>query len=220
MSRPPASLETLFARCIPPVCREEVLGDLCEKYTSPVQYFFLAARTIPFVILSRLRRINGPAFLLTDPLPIYGGFLLEAWYRGALSRNDPAAFLRLAMPAALTWLYLAARDAFAPAPGKPPAFEPAGLIVMFVFMATAGSPTWFYGFGSAWILVSSTRLLLPSDPDPRWAWLANSRTSRKVFAGFVASWVLLHFPGPGIWTGAGLWVSTLAYYRLKRRAAK
>ncbi len=218
MSRPPPSLETFFARFIPPACREEVLGDLCEKYRSPLQYFFLAARTIPFVILSRLRRINGPLFVLTDPLLIYGGFLFEAWFRGALSHNDPAAFLWLAMPAALTWLYLIARDAFAPAPGKQPAFEPAGLIVMFMFMAVV-SPIWFNGYCSAWILVSSTRLLLPSDPTR--AWLANSPTSRKVFAGFVASYVLLHFSGIGFRIASGLLlVSLIGYGLIKRRAAR
>lgn len=222
MSRPPKSLEAFFARCIPLARREEVLGDLSEKYTSPLQYFFLAARTIPFVIVSRLRRIDGPVFLLTDPLLIYGGFLFEeAWYRRALLLSGPPAFLRLAMPAALTWLYLLARDIFAPAPGKPAAFEPFGLITMVVFMGTAGSPDWLNGFFTAWILVSATRRLLPSDPNARGAWLASSWTVRRDFAVWVVPWVLLHFSGLGFRIGAaGLWVVLIVYYRLNRRAAK
>jgi hypothetical protein len=89
MGRPAGALEDFVARSIPPACREEVLGDLCEKYKSPLQHLFLAARTVLFAILSRLCRISGPAFVLTDPVLIYAGFLLDAWIGDGLPR-DPS----------------------------------------------------------------------------------------------------------------------------------
>lgn len=219
MNRPPASLEAFFARLIPPACREEVLGDLCEKYRSPFQYFFLAARTIPFVIVSRLRRISGPVLSLTDPVLIYGGFLLEAWIGHALLRPDPATFLLLAAPAALTWIYLVLCEVFAPASGKPATLKQAGLVVMVVFMGTLGHSAWLFGFFSAWLLVSLTRLLSPANF--RRGRLAKSQFSHKAFAVFTTSYVLLHFSGSFLRIAAGiLWLLTIIYVRLKRRAAR
>ncbi len=79
-SGPSRRLETFVGYCIPPACREEVLGDLHEKYTGPWQYFALAMCVVPFVILSRIRRTTDLFLLLTEALLIYGSFLAATWY--------------------------------------------------------------------------------------------------------------------------------------------
>ena len=44
---PPKTFEALVAVLVPPACREEVLGDLHERYGSPRQYGLDAASTVP-----------------------------------------------------------------------------------------------------------------------------------------------------------------------------
>ncbi len=49
-------METIVGALLPPSCREPVMGDLCERYTSPGQYLADAFRTVPFVLWSQIRR--------------------------------------------------------------------------------------------------------------------------------------------------------------------
>jgi hypothetical protein len=58
-TRPRPLIERLVGLCLPAACREQVLGDLCERYTSESQYLADAARTVPFVLASRARRTLG-----------------------------------------------------------------------------------------------------------------------------------------------------------------
>jgi len=44
---------------IPQTCREHVLGDLSERYTSLHRYMMEALDTIPLVVLSQLRLHSG-----------------------------------------------------------------------------------------------------------------------------------------------------------------
>ncbi len=55
-SRPSKTAEAIVAIFLPPACREEVLGDLHERYRSPGQYALDAIRTVPLVIYSRIIR--------------------------------------------------------------------------------------------------------------------------------------------------------------------
>ena len=55
-SGPPKTFEALVAVVIPPACREEVLGDLHERYRSTRRYGLDVASTVPLVILSRIQR--------------------------------------------------------------------------------------------------------------------------------------------------------------------
>jgi hypothetical protein len=62
---PPPVLERLVWHLLPPVVREEVAGDLWERFRSPLRYVTDAAITLPFLIVSQARRqTNGPLFLL------------------------------------------------------------------------------------------------------------------------------------------------------------
>jgi hypothetical protein len=103
---PPKRLEAFVGLWIPPACREEVLGDLHEKYTGPWQYIALALCVIPFVILSRIRRTTDILVLLTEALLIYGSFLAWAWYTDRTVLASQWGPLRLAIPTALNLVVL------------------------------------------------------------------------------------------------------------------
>jgi hypothetical protein len=56
LTGPPARLERVVLFFTPSAAREEVAGDLWERYRSPRQYALEALRTLPFVVASRMRR--------------------------------------------------------------------------------------------------------------------------------------------------------------------
>src|ERR1044071_4232806 len=65
MRRTPSRFaETVVAIFVPPGRREEVLGDLYERFHSPLRYAADALHTVPLVILSKMRRITDPQVLL------------------------------------------------------------------------------------------------------------------------------------------------------------
>jgi hypothetical protein len=58
-TRPPVLIDAVVRTLIPPACREHVVGDLWERYRSPWQFALDAARTIPFVVASQVRRTSS-----------------------------------------------------------------------------------------------------------------------------------------------------------------
>ena len=70
--------------------------------------------TLPFVILSRIRRTTHIRLLLMDALLVYGSFLAAAWYLARRLVTDEGGLVRLAIPSGLTLLALLIGDAFAP----------------------------------------------------------------------------------------------------------
>ena len=57
-ARPPVLINAVVRALIPPACREHVVGDLWERYRSPIQFVLDAARTVPFVMASQIRRTS------------------------------------------------------------------------------------------------------------------------------------------------------------------
>src|SRR5579863_8757863 len=108
-SGPPKLLETLARLLVPPACREEVLGDLHERYRTPLQYLGDLVSILPFLVLRRILRTTDLQLFLTDALLIYGSFLAAAWYEDRLA--DGSGLLHLAIPAGFTLLYLVVSDA-------------------------------------------------------------------------------------------------------------
>jgi hypothetical protein len=65
MSGPPSELERAVLWLVPPCVREEVAGDLAERYSSAPVYLAEFLLTVPYVIWSQLRRgTDWPLFLL------------------------------------------------------------------------------------------------------------------------------------------------------------
>lgn len=64
-SGPPPMLERAVLWLVPPVVREEVAGDLWERYCSPLQYLIDAIKALPWIVASQARRATQiPLFLL------------------------------------------------------------------------------------------------------------------------------------------------------------
>ena len=118
---PPKFIERLVARALPRDCREHVLGDLHERYTSPIGYLADAASVVPAMILSRVRRATPLPFLLLETLLVYAGFLAAAyWSRkadGPPNAWEAASFTAIVM-AGLLW-----KDAYS-GPLTEPGFRP------------------------------------------------------------------------------------------------
>jgi hypothetical protein len=82
-ARPPALIEAAVRLLVPHAAREHVLGDLSERYASPLKYTVDALRTIPFVLVSQIRRTSPlgsvviQVFLLSVGLGVGSGPVLR-----------------------------------------------------------------------------------------------------------------------------------------------
>jgi len=87
-ARPPVLMESVVRLLVPPAAREHVLGDLAERYSSSRQYLLEAARTVPFVLVSQIRRTTYfalwpmVALMLTSG---FGGGAAGSWPRGLIA---------------------------------------------------------------------------------------------------------------------------------------
>ena len=82
MVTPPKFLESLVRLLLPPALREQVLGDIHERYQSPLKYIADAANVVPAAIFNQLRRSTPIPFRLLEALIVYcsvfvGGRLLS-----------------------------------------------------------------------------------------------------------------------------------------------
>jgi hypothetical protein len=111
-SGPSKALEAIVGFFVPPACREEVLGDLHEKYSGTAQYILLALQVVPCVIVSRIWRTTDIFVLLTEALLIYGSFLAAVWYTDKAQLTDPWELVRLGIPTVLNVVALALEHAW------------------------------------------------------------------------------------------------------------
>lgn len=211
-SAPPKAAEAIVAILIPPACREEVVGDLYERYVSPLHYCADALTTIPFVIASRIRRTSDPQIVLIQAFSLFLSFLGAAWLknRGFLSLH--ASLLRLAIPAAAAMLGLILEDLYAQ-PGQRSVMGLARGPLLGIGLALAAEgglrlfhpdltiPGWTLAYGSmiGLILTSSVRMLFPplahqlrgSNVPADWLKtsspaLANTKTGLRIIQGVAA----------------------------------
>jgi hypothetical protein len=186
---PPKVLESLAKALIPPACREEVLGDLYERYKSPVQYLGDLLSTLPFVTLSRIMRNTPIQLLLMDALLVYGSFLAASWYLARKQVADGGGLMRLAIPSGLTLLFLLIGDAFT-GPRRRTAWNwirPLVISLALIALCDAAglySKANFYGFILSTMLVSFAKLMFePGTRQPQAAGgpaLLAGRESRPV----------------------------------------
>ena len=118
-SHPPKIIETIAGLLLPRACREQVLGDLHERYVSPFQYTLDVVRTLPFAVASQIRRRSSLQSILSDALAIYVPFLVSAILLTgrAFLTADPPGWIRLAIPTLIAVMALVLRDTYA-ATGK------------------------------------------------------------------------------------------------------
>jgi hypothetical protein len=98
---------------IPPACREEVLGDLRERNDGVQLFLYDALRTVPFVILSRVRRTTDSVVLLMEAFCCYVSYLAAAWVFSPSMIAKREGLLLLAIPCAIALVVLMLADAYA-----------------------------------------------------------------------------------------------------------
>jgi hypothetical protein len=157
-SGPAKTLEAIVGLFVPPACREEVLGDLYEKYTGSGQYVVLALQVVPCVIVSRFRRTTDVAVLLMEALLVYGSYLAAAWYTGQWGLT------RLAVPAVLAVWFMLLEDAWSVVTSKSPLRLTGEVVVgtFFTFLCMIGTlpeTLNLLGASASLLLVSAIRIL-------------------------------------------------------------
>jgi hypothetical protein len=93
-------------RLLPPAVREQVLGDLHERYESPLKYIADAVSVVPAAIFSQLRRSTPIPFRLLEALIIYTSIFAGARLPIDFDRPpDPSqmALLTMLALAGLVW---------------------------------------------------------------------------------------------------------------------
>ena len=71
-ARPPALIDWTVRVLIPPAMREAVVGDLWERYRSPLQYFAEGMKIMPYAVVSQVRRSANFPLLATQALMLFG----------------------------------------------------------------------------------------------------------------------------------------------------
>jgi hypothetical protein len=171
-SGPSKIAEAVVAVLVPPACREEVLGDLHERFKSPWQYTADVLFTVPLVILSRMRRTAEPQILLTQAFALYLSFTGAAWLYDRAVLREHWGLLRLAIPAAMALAGLILDDTYAH-PRRRSSVTLARGPVLGIVLALASQavlrisnpglslPRWitFYGCGMSFLLSCAIRRL-------------------------------------------------------------
>ena len=143
-SGPPKIIEAILAILLPPQCRESVLGDLHERFTSRRQYICNAAVTVPLVILSQVRRATDAGLLLLEAMALYLSFCVSARFcNGGIFLIAPNVYLRMAFPVLAALVSLILADVYARAEkravkGPAAAFS----AIWLLFVITANSADW------------------------------------------------------------------------------
>jgi hypothetical protein len=106
-------IERIVGIFIPPACREEVLGDLRERNEGIQLFIYDALRTVPFVIVSRIRRTTDSVVLLMEAFCCYVSFFAVAWVAEPSMAASREGLLRLAIPCAIALGVLVIADAYA-----------------------------------------------------------------------------------------------------------
>ncbi len=106
-------IERIVGIFIPPACREEVLGDLRERNDGVQLFIYDALRTIPLVIVSRIRRTTDSVVLLMESFCCYVSFLAVAFVAQPSMIATEEGLLRLAIPGAIALFVLVIADAYA-----------------------------------------------------------------------------------------------------------
>jgi len=160
-TRPPRLIEQAVGFFIPPVCREHILGDLYERYSSPVQYVLEALSTLPFVIASQVRRTFRLDLFVAEAAALYIAFGGASVAAGPAYLYDRGALIPLAILVGVALMVLVLADAYNPRPGSSSARR------LEIGIALAGA------FASQTII----RLIHPQWTLPVWVLLAGGAVS-------------------------------------------
>ena len=106
---PPLALERAVLWLVPPQVREEVAGDLWERYRSPLGYLFDLVRALPYVVASQIRRATDPALFMLIAFTLVAALGALEPERGEIGIPIPWRALAAALPCIVALLL---RDAY------------------------------------------------------------------------------------------------------------
>jgi hypothetical protein len=116
-AKPPRLVEAAVSVLIPPERREDVLGDLYERYSSPPQYIADAVQMIPAIIWGRIRRTTDRRTLLIEFCGVYICFLSAVLLLAPMPA-EPLIPVRALIPAMVMELVFVVANAYERA-GRP-----------------------------------------------------------------------------------------------------
>jgi len=169
-SGPTKVAETIAGWLLPPACREEILGDMRERYRSGPDYFFEALHLIPSMVYSRICRTTDPVVALMEGLSMFTAFVIAARCFDAVLIFARDGYARLALPAVVALAGMSLADAYSDPrrrwPLKPllaPALGFAAAYVQQSMYRRWSLPANVMGWGTvvSYMLVSTIRLLFP-----------------------------------------------------------
>ena len=159
---------------VPPACREEVLGDMRERYQGPARYLLEAAHVIPCVIYSRICRTTDAVVALMEAVSMYTAFLMVAWGLDRAMLLDARNFARFAIPPANFLAATILADAYSNPQRRwqlKPLFGPTlGFALAYVVQSmlnqwALAASVFAWGSGTSFLLVSTLRLTFPPITD-------------------------------------------------------
>jgi len=116
MACPPEIVEDAVGWLLPPACREEVLGDLCEQYVNAALYAVNMLTVAPRVILSQIRRNTDVRVFMVTGCAICYSFAAgsaDSSLRDFPLQADAWTLVRVAIPALAALLVLLLRNGYA-----------------------------------------------------------------------------------------------------------
>lgn len=207
-SGPSKVAETIAGYLLPPACREEVLGDMRERYRSASGYFVDALQVIPCVIYSRICRTTDAVIALMEVASMYTAFVLAAKWVDSTLIFANSGLARLAIPPVVVVVVTSVADAYSTPQRRwpfKPLFAPIlGFTVAFIEQAMHPSvalpaSVFALGSGASLLLVSTLRLAFPPISDrPHatntpafWQKLELAPLSFSLKSALVPCWILL-----------------------------
>lgn len=136
---PPRFLEFLAGLLVPQACRDQVLGDMHERYRSPLGYIVDGMSAVPASILNQIRRATPPSFLLLEAFVVYASFVAAAL---CLDRMDgPPDFAQVLRSTAVIMVGLLLRDAYSSRP-SPSRLKLIGGVYLAVYFSCSAQWIW------------------------------------------------------------------------------
>jgi hypothetical protein len=129
-SGPPKVIESLIGVLLPPAYREHVLGDLYERYRSPLQYSADAVRAVASILVGQIIRTWDTRLMLAQAFSLIVNFSAYGFVIG--ERTE----LRIGIPVAIALVALMFCDSyFSPKPQRSRAFRDVTISMAVMFGA-------------------------------------------------------------------------------------
>lgn len=173
-SGPSKVAETIAGYVLPPACREEILGDMRERYRSRFGYFLEALHVVPCVIYSRICRTTDTVVALMEAASMYTAFVIAARCVDVTLLSAKSGFARLAIPPMVVLAVMSVADAYSDPQRRwplKPLFAPTlGFAVAYIEQSmyrqwSLPMSVFAWGSGTGLLLVSTLRLTFPPIAD-------------------------------------------------------